>query len=185
MSVLNSGIGRIRPIVDMQQLIYPALISTDVRIGGDSLKFWNMRGGLLGSANGTTYGTKSQIVIQMAREAWASLYLGIYIETGFNQPIQMTLYQAFDFTTAPFDVVIDMRSTIMSVTIPASLSFFRFAISDALTADGAIIGGATVAYNAHYRLSPGLACPALGIEFVAAVAPTVGRFWGFDVGRSS
>lgn len=182
MSVLDAGVGRMTPKTDLQQIAYSQIDSAYKVFGGNSISFWNMWNGLMGSANGTTYGTSSQIAIQMAREFWASLFVGIYIESAFNQNITMDVYQMWTVASVPFGAR-DIRSKLLSITIPQT-NFFRFALSDALPADGGVVGTPTPANNAHFRLSPGLACPLIGIEFTAT-APSAGRFFAFEICRAS
>lgn len=185
MSVLSPTVGRMTPKTDIQQFAYTAINSAYYVVGGNSISFWDMWNGLIGSTNGTTYGTTSQIGIQMARENWASLHIGIYIETAFNQNITLDVYQMYSATSRPFSSSSrDVRSKLMSVIIPQT-AFFRFALSDAVPADGGVLGGSTAANNGHYRMVPGLACPFIGLEFTAAGTPSAGRFFAIEVCRSS
>ncbi|MCC6156139.1 MAG: hypothetical protein IT367_20405 [Candidatus Hydrogenedentes bacterium] len=179
--ILTPGVGRMTPKTDVQQIMYTS-ITGGTYTPDNSVFVWNCGGGLLGSTNGSTYGTSSQIGIQMARHNWSSLMFGCYIETAFNQNITMNIYQMWTISTQPF-YAREIFSKLLSVVIPQT-AFLRFAVSDALPADGGIVGGPTVANEAHYRLSPGLSCPMIGIEFTAT-APTTGRFFDFVICRSS
>lgn len=183
MGVLNPTVGRMTPKTDIQQFVYTSLSSAYVADPAASLQFWNMWNGFLGSTNGTTYGTQSQIGIQMAREYWASLFVGVYIEVAFNRDIVMNVYQMYNIAAVPF-YSRDQRTQLLSVTIPQT-AFFRFALSDALPADGGLLGSSIAVNQGHYRVAPGLACPCIGIEFTAATAPTVGRFFSVEIGRAS
>lgn len=181
MSVLSAGIGRMTPKTDLQQIAYSSINSAAYSLN-NSIYIWNMWNGLLGSTNGTTYSTRSQIGINMARENWASLFVGVYIEAAFNQNITMDVYQMWTVNTTPFDAR-DIYSKLLSITIPQT-NFFRFSLGDGLAADGGVLGTPTPANNAHYRMAPSLACPLIGIEFTAT-APSAGRFFDFAICRSS
>jgi hypothetical protein len=184
MSVLNTGVGRMTPKTDIQQFVYNGSLATSyLAVNGISIQFWNMHSGMLGSTNGTTYGTVSNIAFQIARENWASFYVGIAIESPFNVDVNMSIYQMYTVATIPF-FPREAKTKLLSVTIPQL--YMSFGVSDAVQADGGIVGGSTAAHYCHYRVSPGLACPTIGIEFTSlAAAPTTGRFFVFDICRAS
>ena len=184
MSVLNAGVERLTPKVKIQQYAYTALNAAYLAVDGISLQFWNMNGGKLGSTNGSTYGTVSNIGFQMSRENWASFFFGIAIETPFNRDVNMSIYQMFTINTIPF-FSRDIRSKLLSITIPAS-TYISFGVSDAVQADGGLIGGLVASHYCNYSVSPGLACRTIGIEFTStSTAPTTGNFFAFEIARAS
>lgn len=183
MSVLDAGVERLTPKVDLQQYAYNTITTNYISVDGTSFQLWNMHSGKLGSTNGTTYGTTSQIMFQLARRNFASFMFGFAQETPHDVDINMTIYQMWEVNVVPF-YARDARSKLLSITIPQA--FISFSVSDAVQADGGVVGGPTAAHWAHYRVSPGLACPTIGIEFTSlSSAPTTGSFFAFEVCRAS
>lgn len=148
----------------------------------DGISFYNMWNGLLGSTNGTTYGTFSHIIVPMAVANYTSINASFYFDTAFNQSMTMqcVMVTADTSSLATYNVV----ATLLSVTIPTT-NGLRFVISDGLGGEGGIIGGSTAAAQALYRIIPGAACPYLAFTFSAGSAPASGAFFNIYISRSA
>lgn len=183
MSAFDSVLKRVQPQVVQNRILNTTLTSAAYD-SGDGVYIWNMQAGKLGSINGSTYGTYSLIGIDMARGRWSNLWVGIYAGTWWNQNTTFSVFGETGIQSVPLNVG-DQRVKLLEVTITSGITNFRFGFSDALPADGGVVGSSVVALDAHYRVHPGLACPQVAIQFVAGGAPSSGIIEVIDICRTT
>ena len=170
----------VKPTTKYTQLNYTHITnSTSVY---DGISFYNMWNGLLGSTNGTTYGTYSHITVPMAVANYTSLWASFYFDTAHNQPMTMYVTMVTDSVSSVAAYI--TVATLMAITIPAT-NALRFTVCDGLVGEGGTIGGPTAVAQALYRILPGAACPYIDFAFSASIAPTTGAFFAMNFSRSA
>lgn len=184
MSAFDTVVKRVQPQVSLERLTPSNLTSGAYSSNG--IYAWTLQAGKLGSINGSTYGTYGLIGIEMARNRWSNLWIGISCGAWWNQATTLSVYGigTSGITVTPLNII-DQRCKLLSVTIASGATNMRFSISDALAADGGVIGGSTVVADATYRIQPGLACPQIAIEFVTGSAPSSGAIDFIDICRTT
>ena len=184
MSAFAPSVLKVKPQADIRQVAFSD-INAAAYVNGD-LRFYNMLGGLLGCAAGTTYGTVSAVVIPMAFANWSSLWVGIYLEAAHNQNITCDVHalSGYTNTTGAALGARDLRGKLASFIIPQT-NFFRFSLADLVVGEGGVVGTSTAANDACYRISPGIACPYIGLQFTGAGTPSAGKFFAFNIGRTA
>jgi hypothetical protein len=184
MSAFAPSVIRATPRADIRQIAYSDINAAEY-VNGD-VRVYNTLGGLLGCASGTTYGTVSGVVIPMAIANWASLWVGVYIEAKFNQNITCDVHALYGYgniSGAAFGAR-DLRGKLASFIIPQT-DYFRFSLADAVVGEGGVVGTSTAAIEAIYRMSAGMACPYIGLQFTGGGTPSAGKFFAFNISRTS
>lgn len=183
MGAFDSVVKRVQPQMSKLRIVPADINAAYVSLAGGEINIWDMRAGKLGSTNGSTYGTAGQIAIFMAESRWQNLWLGFHWTTP-NVATTITMYSAYTVSANPANDQ-DVRAQLLSVTLPVSTNYFRFDISDGWGDIGGVVGGATVNNGAHYRVSPGLACPLVLLSFDAGSAPTSGVLSFLEIVRTT
>ena len=183
MGAFDSVVKRVQPQTSLLRIVPADINAAYVALGNGQINIWNMRAGKLGSTDGTTYGTAGQISIHMAAARWQNLWIGMHWTTP-NQATTIEMYSAYTVANNPATDQ-DKRAKLLSVTLPTSASYFRFVISDGWGDVGGVVGAASVVGDAHYRVSPGLACPMVLLTFFAGVAPASGTLNWLEIARTT
>lgn len=142
----------------------------------------NMQGGLLGSSDGTTYGSTSRFYVPLRaapqKYGEARLDMEIALADAFNQAVSLILYSATAVGTR-------LKPITSTITLPASTRL-RLSFSADPAGDLGTAGTATAADQAHYEI-PEMrgATPGIVFEFNKTTTPTAGKFTTFTISRTA